>query len=259
MLHQVPWYRNCSAIRFTKVNNFFLYFSIMAKVKYSALVSDMRNKLNGSVLSKNRAGNYIRNKVTPVNPQTAAQQANRQQLGSMSSAWNGLTESQRQSWRGAVASFPYTDIFGDRKELDGKSLMIKLNLNLLNAGQAQIQTAPASVAIPELAITSAAAEVGGILQMVVTPATIPAGFSLLVYATPPVNAGVYFVKNKYRLLGAATAAAGIVDLASLYEAKFGALSTGDIGKAVSFRGALVSNTTGQLGVPVDIRIEVEAG
>lgn len=230
----------------------------MAKVKYSALVSDMRNKLNGSVLSKNRAGNYIRNKVTPVNPQTAAQQANRQQLGSMSSAWNGLTESQRQSWRGAVTSFPYTDIFGDRKELDGKSLMIKLNLNLLNAGQAQIQTAPASVAIPELGITSGTASVTDGVGLVITPATIPAGFSLLVYATPPVNGGVYFVKNKYRLLGTAVAAAGVVDLETLFNNKFGALSAGDVGKAVSVRCALVSNTTGQLGVGVDIRIIVTA-
>lgn len=228
----------------------------MAKVKYSALVSDMRNKLNGSVLSKNRAGNYIRNKVTPVNPQTAAQQANRQQLGSMSSAWNGLTESQRQSWRGAVASFPYTDIFGDRKELDGKSLMIKLNLNLLNAGQAQIASAPASVAVPELAIVSGTATVADGVELVITPSTVPVGFSLLVYATPPVNGGVYFVKNKYRFLGTATATAGAVDLQALYNAKFGALSASDVGKAVSVRCALVSNTTGQLGVGVDIRIIV---
>lgn len=230
----------------------------MAKVKYSALVSDMRNKLNGSVLSKNRAGNYIRNKTTPVNPQTAAQQANRQQLGAMSSAWNGLTESQRASWRAAVASFPYTDIFGDRKELDGKSLMIKLNLNLLNAGQAQINSAPSSVAIPELAITSGTATVADGVGLVVTPAAIPAGFTLLVYATPPVNAGVYFVKNRYRLLGTATAAAGAVDLQAIYDAKFGALSAGDVGKAVSVRCALVSNASGQLGVPVDIRVIVSA-
>lgn len=228
----------------------------MAKVKYSALVSDMRNKLNGSVLSKNRAGNYIRNKTTPVNPQTAAQQANRQQLGAMSSAWNGLTEPQRQSWRGAVASFPYTDIFGDRKELDGKSLFIKLNLNLLNAGQTQISSAPSSVAIPELAINSGTATVASGVEINIAPATVPSGFSLLVYATPPVNGGVYFVKNRYRLLGTATATAGVVDLQALYDAKFGALSAGDVGKAVSVRCALVSNTTGQLGVGVDIRIIV---
>lgn len=228
----------------------------MAKVKYSALVSDMRNKLNGSVLSKNRAGNYIRNKTTPVNPQTPAQQANRQQLGSMSSAWNGLTESQRLSWRGAVASFPYTDIFGDRKELDGKSLFIKLNLNLLNAGQSQIQTAPTSLAIPEIAMTGAAASVASDIILSFGFATVPVGFTLLVYGTPPVNAGVAFVKNKYRLLGAATVATNDADITALYDAKFGALASADIGKGVNFKAVLVSNTTGQMGVPVDIRTNV---
>lgn len=229
----------------------------MAKVKFSALVSDMRNKLNGSVLSKNRAGNYIRNKTTPVNPQTASQQANRQLLGSFSSMWGGLTEGQRASWRGAVASFPYTDIFGDRKELDGKSLMIKLNMNLANAKQPPIQTAPASVAIPVMAISSADVTDDGTVGFSTNLVTIPAGFSLLVYATPLVGGGVYFVKNKYRLLGEFTATANFVDITNAYAAKFGAPGTSDLGKAVSIRCALVSNTTGQLGVPVDIRAIVE--
>lgn len=228
----------------------------MAKVKYSALVSDMRNKLNGSVLSKNRAGNYIRNKTTPVNPQTSAQQANRQKLGSMSSAWGGLTDAQRASWRGAVSSFPYTDIFGDRKELDGKSLMIKLNLNLLNAGAAQIQDAPASVAIPELAIESFGATVSGGLTLGINLQTIPVGFALLVYATPKVGGGVYFVKNQYRLLGAFTATAGAVDIDAEYGDRFGAPVTADVGKAINVKAVLVSTTSGQMGVPVDRRTPI---
>lgn len=230
----------------------------MAKVKYSALVSDMRNKLNGSVLSKNRAGNYIRNKTTPVNPQTASQQANRQNLGSMSSAWSGLTESQRASWRSAVASFPYTDIFGDRKELDGKSLFVKLNMNLINAGAATITNAPASEAIPQLSISSFTASVTDGLELDVSPPAIPVGFKLLVYATPKVSGGVYFVKNQYRLLGTFTVAAGVADINNAYGNKFGIPVSADIGKAINVKCVLVSTTTGQMGVPVDIRSIIEA-
>ena len=43
----------------------------MAKIKMTAIVADMRNKLNGSVFSRNRGGAYIRTKVTPINPQTS--------------------------------------------------------------------------------------------------------------------------------------------------------------------------------------------
>ena len=42
----------------------------MAKILTTAIVADIRNKLNGSVFSKNRYGAYVRTKVTPVNPQT---------------------------------------------------------------------------------------------------------------------------------------------------------------------------------------------
>lgn len=222
----------------------------MTKIKYSALVSEMRNKLNGSVLSKNRAGNYIRNKVTPVNPQTAFQQANRQQLGAMSSEWRGLSEAQRQSWLNATSSFPYTDIFGDRKELDGKALFTKLNLNLLNAGQATINDAPAPVGVPVIAISAMTADQVDGIEFTINETTVPAGFSLLVYATAPVSAGTYFVKNKLRLLGTATAAAGVVDITTAYNARFGAPTVGDVGKSVFVRVAFVNNTTGQLGVAV---------
>lgn len=230
----------------------------MAKVKFSALVSDMRNKLNGSVFSKNRAGNYLRNKTTPVNPRTSFQQAIRQQLGSLSSKWNALTESQRATWRGAVTNFPYTDIFGDRKELDGKSLMIKLNMNLLNVGKPEIDVAPKVVAIPELTLVSGDASVGSGIALGISPGTVPTGYSLLVYATPPQNAGVYFMKNRFRSLGAFEATAGVIDITSVYSDRFGAITASDVGKAVSFKCAFVSDSSGQLGVPVDVRSVIEA-
>ena len=63
----------------------------MAKIKLSAIVSEMRGKLNGSVFSKNRGGAYIRTKVTPVNPQSLAQGLVRATLTNLSQAWRGLT------------------------------------------------------------------------------------------------------------------------------------------------------------------------
>jgi hypothetical protein len=228
----------------------------MAKIKYSALVSDMRNKLNGSVASKNRAGSYLRNKVTPVNPQTPFQQANRQRLGSMSSEWRGLTEQQRQSWLNATGAFPYTDIFGDRRELDGKSLFVKLNLNLLNSGSATIVNAPTPVGVPEIEITNLAFDQVDGVTFDINTATVPAGFALLVYATPPIDQGTNFIKNRLRLLGVGTATANEVDATTLYNARFSAPTVGDVGKNVFVRVALVSTTTGQLGVAVQASVAI---
>ena len=74
------------------------------KILWGALVVDGRRKIGGQVASKNRGGAYMRNKVTPVNPQTAAQTAIRNRLAGLSQAWRALTAAQRAAWNGAVGT-----------------------------------------------------------------------------------------------------------------------------------------------------------
>lgn len=223
----------------------------MAKIKYSALVSDMRNKLNGSVLSKNRYGNYVRNKVTPVNPQTSFQLNQRANLSSLSAQWRGLTQSQRDAWAIAASERPFTDIFGDTKTLTGQALFVSVNLNLLAAGNSVINDAGSSVSIPVLESVSlaVASNAGGVIQdadVTILPATVPANFKLVVYGTPAYSAGISFVKNKYRYLGTFTPVAGVVDISAALTARFGSAA---VGKKVSVKLALVSTISGQLGLP----------
>src|SRR3546814_20356183 len=75
----------------------------MAKVKFGALMTDARGKLGGHVFSKNRAGSYLRTKVTPVNPQTSYQTSVRALFGAISPQWSGLSQAVRDSFNGAVA------------------------------------------------------------------------------------------------------------------------------------------------------------
>ena len=231
----------------------------MAKIKYSALVSDMRNKLNGSVMSKNRYGSYVRNKVTPVNPQTSYQQAVRQRLGSLSSAWRNLSQAQRVAWAETSKNAPFTDIFGDSKVLDGKSFFVKLNSNLLGIGLPEQPNAPVLSEIPSIAFTAASASADGSVVIGVDPTTIPAGFALKVYATPVLPAQINFVKNRFRELpGTATVTDGDAILTAMYAARFAAPVDADEGKRIHLRAVLISTTTGQQGVPIEIVATVEA-
>lgn len=230
----------------------------MAKIKYSALVSDMRNKLNGSVLSKNRYGSYVRNKVTPVNPQTQYQQEVRQRLGSLSQTWRTLSTSQRNSWSELAKSSPFTDIFGDTKTLDGKAFFIKLNSNLLSISQPIILGAPVLGEVPSLALTSVIASAEGDLNLSIDSAVVPAGFTLKVFATPVLPSQINFVKNRYRELGAATVVAGAANLSAAYAARFGVIGDADEGKRIHLLAVLVATSTGQMGVPVGIDGFVEA-
>ena len=230
----------------------------MAKIKYSALVSDMRNKLNGSVLSKNRYGSYVRNKVTPVNPQTQYQQEVRQRLGSLSQTWRTLSTRQRNGWSELAKSTPFTDIFGDTKHLDGKAFFIKLNSNLLSIGQATISSAPVLGEIPPLALDSVIASTENDLSVTIDPAVVPAGFTLKVFSTPVLPAQINFVKNRYRDLGAATVVGGAADISAAYADRFGAIGDADEGKRIHLLAVLVATDTGQMGVPVGIEGTVQA-
>lgn len=230
----------------------------MAKIKYSALVSDMRNKLNGSVASRNRYGNYLRNKTTPVNPQTSYQQAARQRLGNLSSSWRELTRAQQNSFIDGSRNLPFTDIFGDVQYLAGQTMFIKLNGNLEKVDQPRIDTFPAIVGFPELAIgdVTATAAAGALTALTAdielngaeNPA-IPAGYSLIAYATDGVPPGISFVKNRYRFLGVVTMVADSpADLLTLWNDRFGSIIDG---QRIFVRLALVANTSGQQSVPVE--------
>lgn len=220
----------------------------MGKIKYSALVQEMRNKLNGSVASKNRYGNYFRNKTTPVNPQTSFQQNQRARLSSVSQAWGGLTDAQRQSFATLAQNHPFRDIFGDTMTYDGKAMFSKVNLNLLTAGQALISSAVPFVEVPFVAVDGVTATVADGATVELSVQTAPVGFTVIVECTPPLPATVNFVKNRYRSLGAQSVATGEIDLQSAYATRFGAPTSADVGKRIHVRVFLVSNTTGQVSI-----------
>lgn len=229
----------------------------MAKILTTAIVADIRNKLNGSVFSKNRYGSYVRTKVTPVNPQTTAQQNVRNILSTQSQAWRGLTESQRQSWIDAAINFPFTDIFGNSKILSGSALYVKLNSNLVNAGVAAIDAAPSPVEIPQLVLGSFTAAAGtAAVSLAFTPATVPADFAICIQTTGNVGPGKSYVKNLFRTIGyQAAAATSPANLLSDFEAVHGAPVAG---QKIFVRAFMVSTVTGQAGIPVQAQTIVAA-
>lgn len=230
----------------------------MAKIKWSALVSDVRNSLNGSTMARNRYGSYMRNKVTPVNPQTSFQMQARQILGNLSSSFRELTLQQINAWNAAAINFPFTDVFGDIKHLSGQTLFVKLNANLEKIGKPRISNPPLSQGFPELAIEDFTAELTAgelsTLEIAINQAVVPAGYTLVVYATPSVSKSISFVKNRYRMLTQpAEAVAGVVDIKDSYVNRFGQPIEDEV---IHVRVALISNTSGQQGVPLTAQSSV---
>jgi len=221
----------------------------MAKILTTAIVADIRNKLNGSVFSKNRYGGYVRTKVTPVNPQTTAQQNARNRLSANSQAWRGLTEDQRQAWIAAAANFPFTDIFGNAKILSGQALYVKLNTNASLVGGTPISDPPlpqALSAIESLTVTAADGTPAVSIAYSIPTATL--NEKLAIFVTPMITPGRNFVKNEFRFLTSiAATATSPFNALSDYTALFGA-PVAD--QKLFVRALIINSITGQAGTPL---------
>lgn len=222
------------------------------KIKFSALVSDMRGKLNGSVASRNRGGSYLRNKTTPVNPQTPDQQVYRSAFGAISSTWRSLPEAFRESYRNGADEFPYIDIFGDTRHLSGPQLFQKTTMNkykVLGSIPSEAFTPPpAFPAFPEDAELYLSAG-DGIVEVNLEGLIVPDGMVIIAYATPPLGLGVTFAKNRFRLLDVPEpiGAGGILDLSAEYANRYGVFS---VNTHIQIRLAFLDPTSGFQSAPL---------
>lgn len=227
------------------------------KILFGSVAVDGRGKLGGHVYSKNRAGSYVRTKVTPVNPQTSDQTGVRNNFTSISQAWRGLSDVQRAAWNGAVENFKTTNVFGSLKTPSGAQLYMRLNRNLHTAGQAAISTPPAPSSTTALTSISATADVSSNqFDVDFAPSPVPAGYTLVIQATAQVSPGITFLKNRFRVI-ATVAAAGTTpaDIFTEYTTKFGALVAGN---KVGVRGWLVHNTTGLKSLALSTEVIITA-
>ena len=205
------------------------------KLKFGAIVTDGRGKIGGHVASKNRAGAYLRTKVTPSNPNTVAQAQARGILASLSQGWGQLTDSQRNGWNDAVKEWGTTDIFGDIKKPSGINLFVKLNANLISVGFPMLSDVPGKMEVPSLIIVSAIFSITNDTLSVTFDNNTANGIKVLVRSTPTLSNGVSFVKSQFRVIGSEVVSGNGFSLPGAYGAKFGMpLVGGNVYAAVQF-------------------------
>lgn len=220
----------------------------MSKIKFGALLVDMRGKQGGTIYSRNKSGAYSKNKVTPINPRTSFQQAQRNALSARAQAWRSLTADKRQGWIQGSANFPQKDVFGDQYFLAGNMLYNKLNLNLEKVGLTPISSCPTPLGTDQATVSN---PVFSALALEVDLVTIPAGYSAIISATPGMSAGRYNYNSKLRNIAILDAGAGggAYDFVAEYTAKFGVPI---VGQKIGMSFELINKTTGEAGVAVNI-------
>lgn len=222
----------------------------MAIVKFGSGVAEMRNKVGGMVFSRNQYGSYQRTKVTPINPQTSAQSAQRATISTISKAWGQeLTEAQRTAWNNGAQFAPVLSIFGDVQILNGIAWYLKLNLLITRLGLTRIDDPPAAQTVDALLTMSAVFDLSGpTFNVTFTPTPVPASHKLVCFSTPALPAGRSFAKSDYRLVTAyAAAVASPKDIYADWSALFGVDPVA--GQKVGIKVFLLNTATGATSVP----------
>lgn len=170
--------------------------------------------------SRNRFGQYLRNRATPVNPNSTAQGGVRARLAASAAAWRTITDAQRAGWESLGEQMVRTDALGQSYELNGFQAFCSVRNNLALGGGTLSADAPALVT-PDALLTATLTATTAALSLAYTATPLPTGAKLFVYASPQRSAGRSFEGDFRWIFASAAAAASPANILSAYTAKFG--------------------------------------
>ena len=121
----------------------------MALVQYGGGILDARGSIGGQVHSKNRFGNYIRARITPVNPRSSRQNTIRAVIQSLAQQWsNILTSAQRAAWEVYADAIVRQNALGAQIKLTGFNHFIRSNSPRMQLADSVIVIGPTTLTLP---------------------------------------------------------------------------------------------------------------
>lgn len=180
----------------------------------------------GITSSRNRNGQYVRNRATPVNPRTTAQVNTRERQTVNAAAWRALTANQRAGWADLGLSMTRTDSLGQSYSLTGFQAYCSVNNVLAAAGSTLVSDAPA-LATPTGLATVTITLTNAAFSVAYTATPLGTGIKAIIRCSPQRSAGRSFEADYRVITTTAAAAASPANILSAYSAKFGAPVTGN--------------------------------
>ena len=227
----------------------------MAKLVFSALVGDARNKVGGNVFTKTRFGSMARRKVSPIQPRSAAQMNVRASFTGLSKGWGGLGDPARAAWIAFTNNYASKDVFGASHFLTGHQMYVRLNRALATIGIAALATPPANLTVNypgPITITHDGPPVTTISMNWANPGSVGGSESCVVFATAPQSAGRSTPGAKFRFIQfSAPGLTGPYSLYADYVTKFGAPP---VGSKIFFRAFLTKTTNGAQCLPSEFAL-----
>jgi len=180
----------------------------MARILLGPSIGEIRGKVGGGVYSRNRFGNYLRMKTSPVNPNTSRQNAVRSIFSTLATEYKDtVTNPKKEAWNEWGSNSPITSNLGTTYNPTGINAYIGINALLMQAGQTPITEPPSLYGEEAPCILSAAgfACSEATQDIAITANADIAGFDAstdddlaLIYMGSPQNPNVSFFNGPYR-------------------------------------------------------------
>jgi len=201
----------------------------------------------GTTSSHNRAGQYTRNRRTPVNPIGTGRRATvRANFSAASKGYAALTAAQQAAWAAYALNYPIVDSLGQSIKLTGHQMYISCNSQLANCGQSAEVAPPISNAVTA-PVVSVATFVHSTGVMTITLAgTGPSTDFICLAFSKPRSSGTGFNGVWWQQLVVPGTSVGAATYGAAYIAQFGSPA---VGQRIFYRFTPV-NQYGVAGTPV---------
>jgi len=185
------------------------------------LTAPSSGSIAGTTFSHNRAGQYTRNRRTPVQPVgTGRRGVIKAAFGAASSAWGALAVAVQAAWISYAAGHPYVDALGQSIKLTGHQMYVAINTMLINCGAVQSSAIPVTDAVFSAQFTAFTAVHAGAISL--TPSGLGGATDfLLIAVSAPQSGGRSFCKTFWQYGHVAGNSVTPVVMTTGYNAQFG--------------------------------------
>ena len=200
----------------------------------------------GTTSSHNRAGQYTRNRRTPVNPVGTGRRAVvRGNFAAASKGYAALAFAQQAAWAAYAFNYPVIDTLGQSIKLTGQQMFLAINSQLLNCEQPMSTVPPVSNVVSPVVVTAATMTHLGVMTITLAGGGPATDFILLAFSKPR-SSGTGFNGTFWQQTVVPAASVGAATYGTAYVAQFGLPA---VGTRIFYRFTPV-NQYGVMGTPV---------
>lgn len=213
----------------------------MARIKPSALVSDIRGKIGGSVFQKASSGLVVRAKSTPINKRTASQIISRNIAFLTTTAWLQLSAADRDQWANYVQYNPVNQRNSRELLISGQQAFLKFN-NYRLQYSLSILTVPEFNKCELTPVELTLSRVGMMLRVSSSRPLVASDEYIILFITVRMSTAINNPGSRYKLIKFVTTNGVNFDVASEYVDVYGAIP--EVGDTVFMKYTNASKASG---------------